>query len=206
LAEETGLILPIGAWVLEEACRQSVAWQSQGLPPVRIGINLSGRQFKDRHLIDKIAEILDRTGIDPDLVELELTESMLMDDARGTAEMLRKLRGLGVHLAIDDFGTGYSSLSYLKHFPIDRVKIDRSFVMDLEGGGDDAAIAGAIIAMAQSLNLATIAEGVETEGQLEFLRERGCEEIQGFYFGKPMAAEDFAAYLLREAGDRYRTG
>ncbi|PNU19720.1 hypothetical protein C2E25_11030 [Geothermobacter hydrogeniphilus] len=206
LAEETGLILPIGAWVLEEACRQSVAWQLQGLPPIRIGINLSGRQFKDKHLVDKIAEILDRTGVDPDLVELELTESMLMDDARGTAEMLQKLRGLGVHLAIDDFGTGYSSLSYLKHFPIDRVKIDRSFVMDLEGGGDDAAIAGAIIAMAQSLNLATIAEGVETEGQLEFLRERGCEEIQGFYFGKPMAAEDFAAYLLREAGNRSGTG
>jgi len=202
LAEETGLILPIGAWVLEEACRQSVAWQKQGLPPVRIGINLSGRQFKDAGLVFRVAEILDRTGIDPDLVELELTESMLMDDARGTADVLQKLRELGVHLAIDDFGTGYSSLSYLKHFPIDRVKIDRSFVMDLEGDGDDAAIAGAIIAMSHSLGLTTIAEGVETEGQLAFLRERGCEEIQGFYFGKPMGAEDFAGYLHRSiSGD-----
>jgi len=206
IAEETGLILPIGAWVLEEACRQSVAWQQQGLPPIRIGINLSGRQFRDDGLVEKVAEVLKQTGVDPDLVELELTESMLMDDAQGTAVMLQKLRELGVHLAIDDFGTGYSSLSYLKNFPIDRVKIDRSFVLDIEKDGDDAAIAGAIIAMSHSLNLTTIAEGVETEEQLAFLRERGCEEIQGFYFGKPMAAEDFAAYLQKSVETESKAG
>lgn len=206
IAEETGLILEIGNWVLREACRQSVAWRQQGLPAIRIGINLSGRQFKDPKLVDQVAEILKETDIDPTLVELELTESMLMDDASGTAAVLQKLRLLGVHLAIDDFGTGYSSLSYLKHFPIDRVKIDRSFVMDIETDADDAAIAGAIIAMSHSLKLDVIAEGVETEEQLKFLRERNCDEIQGYYFGKPMAAEDFANYLQKSQEQKAENG
>ncbi len=198
VAEECGLIVEIGAWVLTEACRQAVAWQRQGLPPLRIGVNLSARQFASAGLVERVESILRQTGIDPGLVELELTESMLMDDAAVTAELLHRLRRLGVHLAIDDFGTGYSSLSYLKHFPIDRVKIDRSFIKDLETDPESAAIAGAIIAMAHSLGLAVIAEGVETEGQLDFLRERGCDEIQGYYFGRPMSAEEFAAGLRRQ--------
>ncbi|TYO99050.1 diguanylate cyclase (GGDEF)-like protein [Geothermobacter ehrlichii] len=204
VAEECGLITEIGAWVLAEACRQGVAWQRQGLPALHIGINLSARQFATPGLVESVESILRQTGIDPRLVELELTESMLMDDAAGAAELLHRLRRLGVRLAIDDFGTGYSSLSYLKHFPIDRVKIDRSFIKDLETDPDSAAIAGAIIAMSHSLGLAVVAEGVETEGQLAFLRERGCDEIQGYYFGKPMSAEDFSACLRRQmaAADR----
>lgn len=200
IAEQSGLIGEIGTWVLEEACRQAVAWQRLGLPPMRVGINLSGGQFRAPGLVETVAGILERTGIDPDQVELELTESMLMEQEGAVVELLGRLKSLGVHLAIDDFGTGYSSLSYLKHFPINRVKIDRSFVKDLETDPDSAAIVAAIIAMAHSLGLEVIAEGVETRPQLDFLKQQGCEQIQGYLFGKPLGADDFVQAWRRSVG------
>ncbi|GAB4561993.1 MAG: hypothetical protein Tsb0017_20000 [Geothermobacteraceae bacterium] len=200
VAEQSGLIVEVGTWVLEEACRQAAAWQQLGLPPMRVGINLSGGQFRAPGLVETVAGILERTCIDPGQVELELTESMLMEQEGSVVELLVRLKSLGVHLAIDDFGTGYSSLSYLKHFPINRVKIDRSFVKDLETDADSAAIVAAIIAMAHSLGLEVIAEGVETQPQLDFLRNQGCEQIQGYLFGKPMGTDDFVQAWRRSAG------
>ena len=187
LAEETGLILPIGEWVLRRACEQSCAWQRAGLPPVPVSVNLSARQFSE-NIAATVARILAETGLEPRLLELELTESASMEDPKKTFEILRQLKDMGVQLAIDDFGTGYSNLNYLKRFPVDKLKLDQSFVKDIISDPDDLSIARAVIAMAHGLRLTVIAEGVETAGQLALLAENGCDEIQGYFFSRPVDA------------------
>lgn len=204
LAEESGLIVPIGHWVLRTACEQNKAWQLAGYPPMRIAVNLSARQFQQPDFYEMVAQVLRETDLDPRYLELELTESLLMADAVAAAETLRALRGLGVGIAIDDFGTGYSSLSYLKTFPIDRIKIAQEFVLDINRDPGDAAIVETIIAMAHGLGLDIVAEGVETEAQLEFLRSRRCQVMQGYYFGRPMPAENFIEYLSDNFGATYQ--
>ncbi|GLI38732.1 diguanylate cyclase [Geobacter hydrogenophilus] len=186
VAEETGLIRRLGEWVLRTACLQCRQWQQPGLPPVRVAVNVSGHQFNQPGFIDMVDRVLEETELDPELLELELTESSLMAGAQESIMTLIDLKVRGIHLAIDDFGTGYSSLSYLKHFPIDRLKIDRSFVRDIVKDLDDRAIVEAVIAMAHSLGLRVLAEGVEHEDELELLKERGCDEVQGFYFAHPL--------------------
>ena len=197
LAEETGLIVPIGNWVLNTACMQNVAWQREGLPPMRMAVNLSARQFADDSLVIDIAEALKKSGMPADLLELELTESMVMQHAERAGKVLGAIKQLGVRVAIDDFGVGYSSLANLKRFPIDTLKVDRSFIRDLPLDVEDKAITQAIIAMGKSLNLTVVAEGVETLEQETFLREHGCDETQGFYFSRPIASDEFAALLRR---------
>jgi PAS domain S-box-containing protein/diguanylate cyclase (GGDEF)-like protein len=196
LAEETGLILPIGERVLRLACEQSCAWQREGLRAVPVSVNLSARQFSER-IADTVGRILADTGLEPGLLELELTESASMDDPQKTFEILRKLKDMGVRLAIDDFGTGYSNLNYLKRFPVDKIKLDQSFVRDLTTDPDDLSISRAVIAMAHGLRLEVIAEGVETEGQLALLAQNGCDEIQGYLFSRPVPAAE-CAQMLRE--------
>ncbi len=191
LAEETGLIMPIGEWVLHTACAQTKAWQASGFPALRVSVNLSARQFKQPTLVDQVAGVLRDTGLAPGSLELELTESTVMQDAEDAITKLNALKRLGVHLSIDDFGTGYSSLEYLKHFPIDILKIDRSFVQDIPGDSDNGAIVRAIIAMAHSLKIKVTAEGVETAEQLGFLRAYQCDEMQGYYFGLPLPTHEF---------------
>lgn len=198
LAEETGLIGEIGDWVLKAACRQNRAWQDAGLPPIVVSVNVSARQFQDKDWVERVASALDESGLAGCYLELELTESLLMVDVSGGVETMRRLEKLGVNVAIDDFGTGYSNLSSLKRFPVDRLKIDRSFIMDLPGDADDGAIARAVISLANTLQLRVIAEGVETREQLEFLREAGCDEIQGYYLSPPVEASAFEE-LLRSA-------
>ncbi len=185
MAEDTALIVPIGDWVVRTACAQSKAWQDAGLAPVRMSVNLSPRQFQQTDLAKRIVGALRDARLDPQWLQLEITEGTAMRDADFTLEMMRRLRREGVHISIDDFGTGYSSLGYLKRFPIDEVKIDRSFVADLPADTDDAAIVATIIALAENLNLRTVAEGVETEEQLAFLKDHGCREAQGYLFSKP---------------------
>ncbi|MET1028768.1 MAG: GGDEF domain-containing phosphodiesterase, partial [Dongiaceae bacterium] len=195
IAEETGLIVPIGIWVLKTACMQNVAWQKSGLPHLCMAVNLSPRQFADDNLLRDIADALAESGMDPNLLELEITEGMLMHDVDKAMKTLTALRDMGIQLAIDDFGTGYSSLSQLKRFPVNTIKVDRSFVRDLETNADDRGITQAIIAMGKTLSLTVIAEGVETEGQLDFLRQNHCDEFQGFYFSKAVPADEFAALM-----------
>ncbi len=195
VAEESGLIVPIGQWVLNEACRQAMAWQQAGLPPLTMAVNFSAVQFKRGDVEQSIAQALQSSGLPPALLELELTESILIQNADDALARLQRLKQLGVQLSIDDFGTGYSSLAYLKRFDIDRLKIDRSFVRDLATDPDDAAIVRAIIQMARSLNLRTIAEGVETDEMLARLSAFGCNEVQGYLFSHPMPADEAAAYL-----------
>ncbi|MEX0732768.1 MAG: EAL domain-containing protein [Aquisalimonadaceae bacterium] len=190
VAEETGLIIAIGEWVLLTACMQQRQWVAQGLPAYRIAVNISARQFARQDLQHLVRTVLEETGLPPSMLELELTESVLMENAESFVRTLRDLRTLGVTLAIDDFGTGYSSLSYLKRFPIDRLKIDRSFVNDVTTDRDDAAIVRAMIAMAHSLRLGVVAEGVETADQFNFLRELGCDGYQGFLFSHPLSIDD----------------
>ena len=197
LAEETGLIVPIGAWVLREACRQNKTWQDAGLPPLRIAVNLSARQFGRRDIAETVALTLAETGLEARFLELEITESILMQDINATIDTMQKLKEIGVAFSLDDFGTGYSSLSYLKRLPIETLKIDRSFVCDIPGDKDDTAIAAAIVAMALTLNIKVIAEGVETSEQLAFLHSQKCTSMQGYYFSKPLPAADFAL-LLRQ--------
>jgi diguanylate cyclase (GGDEF)-like protein len=194
IAEETGLIIPLGEWVLLEACSQAQAWQARH-PGLRIAVNLSARQFRQKDLIGMIERVLGETGLAPGLLELELTESMLMHHAEETVMILQRLNEMGVRLAIDDFGTGYSSLSYLKRFPLHTLKVDRSFVRDISTDPDDAAIVTAIVAMARSLGLNVIAEGVETEEQAAFLSALACHQAQGYHFGRPIPAVEFAARL-----------
>ncbi|HKL48490.1 MAG TPA: bifunctional diguanylate cyclase/phosphodiesterase, partial [Desulfuromonadales bacterium] len=195
LAEETGFIQPLGEWVLREACRQNRAWQEAGHDPLPVSVNISGVQIKNPDLIPLIDNILTETGLETRFLELELTESVLMEDTEASIATLDALKSRGIRLAIDDFGTGYSSLSYLKRLPIDRIKIDQTFVNDITCAQNQAPIVEAIIAMARSLQLGIIAEGVETQIQLDFLKKRKCREMQGFYFGKPICAERFAGYL-----------
>lgn len=195
LAEETGLIIPIGEWVLRTACRQFKRWQAAGLPSFRVAVNISARQIRQPDFVDCVANILMETRFDPHYLDIELTESSIMENPNESREVLMRLKGLGVGLSIDDFGTGYSSLSYLNNFPLDRIKIDRSFVKEITSHLDNAAIATAIIAMSHSLGLRVIAEGVETETQLEMLRAKSCHEVQGFLLGHPLAADDIPHFL-----------
>jgi diguanylate cyclase (GGDEF)-like protein/PAS domain S-box-containing protein len=198
VAEETGLIAPLGEWVLEAACRQARAWHTAGYPPIKVAINLSAGQFlRQGELVRSLNRILSLTGADPAWLELEITESLLLSNVEEHVATLQKLGKLGIPLAVDDFGTGYSSLSYLKQLPIDVLKIDRGFVRDLESDPDDAAIVSAIMALARSLNLKVVAEGVESLGQLDALRQLGCDYYQGFLFSKPLSAEDFEVKFLR---------
>ncbi|MFB9245693.1 putative bifunctional diguanylate cyclase/phosphodiesterase [Massilia antarctica] len=197
VAEESGIIVALGGWVLRTACRQAAAWRDQGLLDslVHVAVNLSARQTRDGALMDEIRAILDETALPASLLELEITEGVLMENVNANLDLLHGLQAAGIHLSIDDFGTGYSSMAYLKRFPIDQLKIDRSFVHDVPGDGE--AIATAIIAMAHSLQLSVVAEGVETLAQLDFLRQAGCDIMQGYYFARPMPAAQITA-LLRE--------
>ena len=197
LAEDTGLIVAIGEWVIDVACRQAVAWCAAGLPHLPVAVNLSPRQFRHSNLVGTVAQALGRHGWPSNLLELEITEGVLMQHTDETLKTLEALNRLGVGLAIDDFGTGYSSLSYLKRFPVDCLKIDQSFVRDITVDPEDAAIVTAIIGLAHSLGLAVVAEGVETPNQLAFIREAGCDEAQGYHFSRPMPADQLAAWLGR---------
>ncbi len=197
LAEETGLIGPIGAWVLHEACHQNKAWQDEGLPPLRVAVNLSARQFWQRDIAAIVAQTLADTGLESRFLELEITESMLMQDINATISIMQQLKEVGISFSLDDFGTGYSSLSYLKRFPIETLKIDQSFVRDIPHDKDDSAIVAAIIAMAGALEIKVIAEGVETPEQLAFLRAQKCTTMQGYYFSKPLPSDEFALLLRR---------
>ena len=197
IAEECGLIVPIGQWVLREACRQARAWQLAGLPPMGMAINISSVELRAPDFVSGVRAILTATGLDPRCLELELTETFLMQDSRSTVEVLTELKDIGVLLALDDFGTGYSSLSYLKRFPIDALKIDRSFVRDLTTDEDDAGIVTAVIGLGRNLHMRVVAEGIETREQLEFLQEHDCAQGQGFYFSEPVSAVDFGHILER---------
>lgn len=198
LAEETGLIVPMGAWALRHACEQVRAWQNEELGAVRVAVNLSIRQFYQHDLVQTVAATLQETGLAPELLEIELTESLIMTDVERAIAVLRGLKTLGVYIAIDDFGTGYSSLSYLKRFPIDVLKIDQSFVRDITEDADDAAIVSSIISLAHSLRLDVVAEGVETAEQLAYLREHDCDQVQGYYFSKPLPANQLQTLLIAE--------
>lgn len=197
IAEESGLIRPIGAWALKTACMQNRAWQRLGMQRFPVAVNLSPRQFSEESLLDDIKSALAESGLEASDLELEITESMVMDDSEQAVNTLRRLKDLGIRVAIDDFGTGYSSLAYLKRFPIDSVKVDRSFVEDIPQDVDSMAIAQAIIAMAHSLRLKVVAEGVESEAQVSFLRGEGCDEIQGHYFSAARAASEIPGIMRK---------
>ena len=199
VAEETGLIVPLGEWVLRNACAQTREWQRQGFPHLRVAVNLSPHQFRQENLVQEVARILRETGLDAGSLELEITESMVVRDPEEAVKILTELRAMGISLSIDDFGTGYSSLAYFKRFPINCVKIDRSFIQDLPDAADAVAITQAIIAIADSLKLNVVAEGVESEEQLDFLREQNCPEMQGYYFSRPLPPHELAS-LLRGRG------
>jgi EAL domain-containing protein (putative c-di-GMP-specific phosphodiesterase class I)/GGDEF domain-containing protein/PAS domain-containing protein len=194
IAEDTGLIVNIGRWVLREACRQNAEWQKAGMRPLRVAVNLSARQFSSGNLLNDIDAALADSGLSVDSLELEITESMVMEDPDGVIKVLTKIHDKGIHLALDDFGTGHSSLAYIKRFPIDCVKIDRAFIKDTPANTEDVAIAKMIVAMAQALDLSTVAEGVETAEQLELLRNMGCGQIQGYFFSRPLSPVDFLSY------------
>jgi diguanylate cyclase (GGDEF)-like protein/PAS domain S-box-containing protein len=195
IAEECGLIVPIGQWVLLEACKQARAWRDSGLRPVPVAVNVSAVEFLARDFLSGVRAVLIATGVEPRNVELELTESVLMQDAESTVDTLHALKAMGVRLTVDDFGTGYSSFSYLRRFPLDALKIDRSFVHEVTANSDDATIVSAIISIGKSLKQRVIAEGVETREQLEFLQTQGCGEGQGYYFSRPVVAEQFTELL-----------
>jgi diguanylate cyclase (GGDEF)-like protein len=198
VAEDSGLIVPIGEWVLREACRQARAWQEAGLARLTVAVNLSALQFKRTDLMATVTRALAESGLAPECLELELTESILIQDVDSALRVVREMRDMGLKLSIDDFGTGYSSLSYLQKLAVDKLKIDRSFVQGLSGDeGDSAAIVRAIIQLAHNLKLLTVAEGVETIEQLNFLRDHGCDEVQGYYLGRPVPADQLAALLVR---------
>jgi len=197
LAEENGLIVPLGEWVLRDACRQSGLWRAAGLYVPKIAVNVSSHQFREGRFKEVLKGILNETGADPQKITLELTEGVIMENAAANLETLSKIKAMGAKLSIDDFGTGYSSLSYLHKFPLDELKIDRSFIMEIKGAANEGAVVTAIIAMAHGLNLSVVAEGVETEEQLGFLRMHGCDEFQGYLKSKPIPAVDFAASFLQ---------
>ena len=195
MAEEMGLIAPLGEWVLETACRQTKAWQTQGLPPLRVAVNLSARQFEQKNLTERVSEILIETNLDPKCLELELTEGLILQDEMAAHEAFTVWRDMGIRIAIDDFGTGYSSLSYPKRFPFDAIKIDKSFIRDIADDRQNAAITVAIIQMAHYMNMTVIAEGVENESELAFLCAHGCDEIQGYFFSRALPRAEFEALL-----------
>jgi EAL domain-containing protein (putative c-di-GMP-specific phosphodiesterase class I) len=195
LAEETGLIVPIGEWVLATACARNKAWQDQGQPNLSVAVNLSARQFADPLLLPKLTRIIQASGLDPSSLELEITESMAMAHGTSAVDVLGKLKSIGVQIAIDDFGTGYSSLAYLKRFPIDTLKVDRSFIRDIPGDSGDRNITRAIISMAHSLRLKVVAEGVETAEQLKFLRVQCCDAVQGYFLYRPLPEAEVANVL-----------
>jgi len=203
LAEESGAIVPIGRWVLGEACRRAAAWAA-ARSPCSIAVNLSARQFADPGLFDAVEDALRRSGLAAPLLELEITESMVMGDPDAAAAVMHRLRSLGARLSMDDFGTGYSSLGYLKRFPITTVKLDRTFVHDLPHRDDDVAIARAVLAMARSLRMDVTAEGVERGDQLEFLRREGCLAYQGYHCSPPVPEEKLLALLETQPGERAR--
>jgi EAL domain-containing protein (putative c-di-GMP-specific phosphodiesterase class I) len=202
IAEECGLIVPIGSWVLREACRQVRVWLDAGLRAVPVSVNISAVEFRHKGFVDGVALILQETGLAPGYLELELTESILMHDAESSTSVLAALKAMGVRLAIDDFGTGYSSLSYLKRFPIDTLKIDQSFVRDIVTDTDDATIVAAVIGMGKNLKQRVVAEGVETPEQLAFLRTQQCDEGQGFHFSHSLPAEAFGLLLETQNADQ----
>jgi EAL domain-containing protein (putative c-di-GMP-specific phosphodiesterase class I) len=195
IAEACGFIVPIGRWVLREACRQAKAWIDAGLPPMAVSVNISALEFRHKDFLENVFAVLKTSGLDPEYLELELTESVLMENAESAAAVLQTLKNAGVRIALDDFGTGYSSLSYLRQFPIDILKVDQSFVHEITADPDGAPIVSAIISMGKGLKHRVIAEGVETRGQLAFLRAKGCSEGQGYYFGHPVVAAQFAKLL-----------
>jgi EAL domain-containing protein (putative c-di-GMP-specific phosphodiesterase class I) len=197
VAEETGLIVAIGKWVLLSACRQNVAWQDEALPRVSVSVNLTARQFADKRLLADLAAILAETGMDAHLLELEISEGLLMRDLDRALGILTGLKSMGIRIAIDDFGLGYASLATLQRFPLDTIKIDRSFIRDVGGVDDHKEVTEAIIAMGRKLSLTIVAQGVETKEQAEFLRRNACDEFQGFYLGKPAPADEIAK-LLRD--------
>jgi len=196
VAEDCGLIFPIGEWVLRTACAQMKQWHRAGHGDLHVAVNLSARQFQQHDLTSMIERILEETGLPPSSLDIEITESTAMDNAEMSLAIMTRLKQMGIRLSIDDFGTGYSSLSYLKKFPIDTVKIDQNFVRDLTASPNDGAIISAVISMARALNLRVVAEGVETEEQLEFLRRQHCETIQGFLYSHPLPAEEFEGVLV----------
>jgi EAL domain-containing protein (putative c-di-GMP-specific phosphodiesterase class I) len=195
VAEDSGLILPIGNWVLRQACKQARTWLDAGLPVTTMAVNVSAIEFRNENFLDGLFAVLDETLLDPELLELELTESVLMKHAESASAILQTLRKRGVQVAIDDFGTGYSSLSYLRKFPIDALKIDQSFVGEITTAESDTSIVTAVISMARSLNLRVVAEGVETRAQSTFLRAHECDEAQGYYFSRPVLPQQFAGLL-----------
>jgi EAL domain-containing protein (putative c-di-GMP-specific phosphodiesterase class I) len=195
VAEDCGLILPIGQWVLREACKQARAWVDAGLPLGSMAVNISAMEFRDDSFLESVFAILSETGLDPRSLELELTESVLMKRAESAASVLKSLRARGVQLAVDDFGTGYSSLSYLRKFPIDALKIDQSFVRQITTAPDETTIVTAVISMGRSLKLRVVAEGVETQEELAFLQAHQCDEAQGYFFSRPVVAQQFAKLL-----------
>ena len=199
LAEETGFITQIDDWALKTVCRQVRAWINSGLPPVCVTVNLSSRRFQSLDLVNTISSVLAETDLPPGCLDIEVTETLIMSDVERTASQLRSLREMGVHVSIDDFGTGYSSLSYLKRLPIDRLKIDKSFIRDIAANPDDRAIIHAVTAMAHTMKLKVVAEGVETEEQLKFLRETGCDEMQGFLVSEPLPPEQLMELVLKAA-------
>jgi diguanylate cyclase (GGDEF)-like protein len=199
LAEESGLIVPIGEWVLREACLQVRSWQDQGLRPLRVAVNISGVQFRRAELVDTVGRALEAARIDPQFLEVELTETAVMSDPEESADILQRLSRMGIMVSVDDFGTGYSSMSYLRRFPIDKLKIDRSFIANVLTSTDDAAIVQAIISLAHSLRLKVVAEGVESAGQLEFLQKHGCDHYQGYYFSRPLDVATFTQMLMTDA-------
>jgi EAL domain-containing protein (putative c-di-GMP-specific phosphodiesterase class I) len=196
IAEEAGLIVPIGDWVLRSACKQAARWAASGLPRLTVAVNVSARQFGEPGWVDSVKRVLDETGLDPSCLELELTESLVMHDVEQAVNVMQRLRALKVRFAIDDFGTGYSSLALLKRLPIEQLKIDRTFVRDIADDDDDKAIVSAVISIGHRLNMTVVAEGVETVEQVEFLRANGCDSIQGYHVGRPMPAGDIEAMLL----------
>jgi diguanylate cyclase (GGDEF)-like protein len=200
MAEATGLIVPIGDWVVREACRQNKAWQDAGLPPIVVGVNVSARQFREKNLVARVASVLKESGLEAKYLELEVTESLIMQDVELAVATMKELQGLGVHLSIDDFGTGYSSLCALKSFPVSRLKIDKSFIDGLLANENDKAVADAVISLGQKLDLRVIAEGVETEAQAAFLRTINCDEMQGYLFSKPLPAEGIEEMLRTASG------
>jgi predicted signal transduction protein with EAL and GGDEF domain len=197
VAEETGLIVPIGEWVLRAACAQNKKWQDEGLPPIRVAVNISAHQFQLQNLVDTVSRVLKETGLDPCWLELEITENLAMQNAEYTVKVLEELKNMGIVLTIDDFGLSLS-LGYLRRFPVSKLKIDRSFIRGIGTKGNHEAIASTVLLLGQSLELGVVAEGVETEKQLDFLKQHNCSEMQGFMFGRPVSAGEFKEMLQKE--------